>query len=135
MTYHYTVLLERESDGGYHASCPALPGCHSQGDTLDDAVANIKEAIALYIESLAAHDEPLPVEDILIKPVDVVTTRARCPLSVPASLPALLKRSASSSIGSAAVTPSTFAPPINDALSSPCMPALTSNPKHCMRSS
>ena len=60
MPHHYTVVFEKEADGGYHASCPVLPGCHSQGDTLDDAVANIREAIALYVESLASHHEPLP---------------------------------------------------------------------------
>lgn len=71
MTHRYTVVLEREPDGGYHAFCPTMPGCHSEGDTLDEAVANVQEAIALYIESLTAHNEPIPVEDILIKPVDV----------------------------------------------------------------
>ena len=68
---HYTVILEREEDGGYHAYCPALKGCRSQGDTLDEAVANIREAIEVYLESLKAEGEPLPVEDILIKPIEV----------------------------------------------------------------
>ena len=69
--YHYTVILEREEEGGYHAFCPALRGCHTQGDTLDDALANIKEAIEVYLESLRKHGELVPVEDILIKPVEV----------------------------------------------------------------
>jgi predicted RNase H-like HicB family nuclease len=68
----YTAIFETQPDGGYHASCPTLPGCHSEGDTLDDAIANIREAIAVYLESLQAHGEPFPVEDILIKPLDVV---------------------------------------------------------------
>jgi predicted RNase H-like HicB family nuclease len=50
--YNYTVILEKESDGGYHAFCPILKGCHSQGDSFEEAIANIKEAIELYIESL-----------------------------------------------------------------------------------
>jgi predicted RNase H-like HicB family nuclease len=70
----YTAIFEAQPDGGYHASCPALPGYHSDGDTLDEAIANIREAIAVYLESLQAHGEPLPVEDILIKPLDVVLT-------------------------------------------------------------
>ena len=70
-THRYTVILEREADGGYHASCPTLPGCHSQGDTLDEAVENIREAIGLYVESLEAHGEPVPREDLLIKSVEV----------------------------------------------------------------
>jgi len=70
-TRHYTVILEREEDGGYHAFVPALKGCHSQGDILEESIDNIREAIALYLDSLRAHGEPLPVEDILIKPVEV----------------------------------------------------------------
>lgn len=69
--HRYTVILEREADGAYHASCPALPGCHSQGDTLDEAIAGIQEAIGLCVESLEAHGEPVPREDLLIKSVEV----------------------------------------------------------------
>jgi len=71
MVHHYTVVLEHEEDGGYHAFCPALPGCHSQGQTLDEAMANIGEAIELYLESLAAHNEAAPVEDLVIKQIKV----------------------------------------------------------------
>ena len=46
----YTVILEREPDGGYVVSAPALPGCITQGDTREEALANIREAIELYIE-------------------------------------------------------------------------------------
>lgn len=67
----YTALFEAEPDGGYHAFCPALPGCHAEGDTLDEAVANLREAMSVYVESLQAHGEPLPIEDLLIKPLDV----------------------------------------------------------------
>lgn len=70
--HHYTVILGREEDGGYHAFCPALKGCHSQGDTLEEALANVREAIETYLESLHKHGEPTPAEDILIKPVEVV---------------------------------------------------------------
>lgn len=70
-THTYTVLLEVAEEGGYHAYCPVLRGCHSQGDTLEEAVANVREAIQLYIESLRAHGDPVPVEDLLIKPVEV----------------------------------------------------------------
>ncbi|MBI2304913.1 MAG: type II toxin-antitoxin system HicB family antitoxin [Chloroflexi bacterium] len=69
--HHYTVILEREEDGGYHAFCPSLKGCHTQGDTLEEALANVREAIEAYLESLQKHGEAVPVEDILIKPVEV----------------------------------------------------------------
>ena len=70
--YNYTIILEREEDGGYHAFCPTLPGCRTQGDTFDEAMENIKDAIKLYIESLKAHKDPIPEEDITIKPLKVV---------------------------------------------------------------
>ena len=70
--YNYIIILEREEDGGYHVFCPALPGCHTQGDTFDEAMENIKDAIKLYIESLKAHQEPIPEEDITIKPLKVI---------------------------------------------------------------
>ena len=65
--YNYTIILEREKDGSYYAFCPALPGCHTQGDTYEEALENIKDAIKLYIESLKAHREKIPTEDIIIK--------------------------------------------------------------------
>ena len=68
-TTHHAI--HREAEGGYHAMCPTLPGCHSEADTLDEAVINIREAIAVYIESMIAHGETPPIEDILIKPLDI----------------------------------------------------------------
>lgn len=68
---HYTTILERQPDGGYHVFCPVLPGCHSEGDTLEEALDNIKEAIEVYVESLKAHGESVPVEDLMIKPMEV----------------------------------------------------------------
>ena len=43
--HKFTVILEPEDNGGYSVHCPALPGCSSQGASLDEALANIKEAI------------------------------------------------------------------------------------------
>ncbi|MEX0612850.1 MAG: type II toxin-antitoxin system HicB family antitoxin [Pirellulales bacterium] len=56
----YRVLIEPDEDGVFVAEVPALPGCISQGRTRDEAVANIKEAIASYLESLRKHGEPVP---------------------------------------------------------------------------
>lgn len=58
----YTVLLEQESDGGYVASVPALAGCVSQGDTREEVLENIREAIGLYIEDCIAAGDPVPNE-------------------------------------------------------------------------
>jgi predicted RNase H-like HicB family nuclease len=55
----YTVVLEQEADG---ASVPALPGCVSQGDTRAEALANIREAIEVYLEDCREAGDPVPTE-------------------------------------------------------------------------
>ena len=61
-TFSYSVFYEQAAEGGYVAFVPVLPGCHTQGETLEEAERNAKEAIALYLESLAAHGEAIPEE-------------------------------------------------------------------------
>lgn len=56
----YRVLIEPDEDGIFVAEVPSLPGCISQGNSRVDALANIKEAIAAYLESLRKHGEPVP---------------------------------------------------------------------------
>lgn len=56
----YRVLIEQDEDGVFVAEVPCLPGCISQGQTREEATQNIKEAIALYLESLLTHDDPVP---------------------------------------------------------------------------
>lgn len=56
----YEVILQPEEKGGFSVSVPALPGCASQGETREEALANITEAIEGYLESLRAHGDPIP---------------------------------------------------------------------------
>jgi predicted RNase H-like HicB family nuclease len=56
----YRVLIEQDEDGVFVAEVPSLPGCISQGQTRAEALTNIREAIAVYLESLEAHGEPVP---------------------------------------------------------------------------
>lgn len=58
--YSYSVFYEADPEGGFVAIVPALPGCHTQGETLEEAEKNIQEAIAVYLESLAARHEQIP---------------------------------------------------------------------------
>ena len=58
----YTVVLEREEDGGYVVSVPALPGCVNQGDSRAEALTNIREAIELYVEDCREAGDPVPTE-------------------------------------------------------------------------
>lgn len=55
-----TVILTQDEAGWWIATCPSLPGCVSQGETRAEALANIAEAIWLYIEVLEEDGEPIP---------------------------------------------------------------------------
>lgn len=59
----YTILLIPDpEEGGYTATVPALPGCISEGDTLEDTMENIRDAIRLYLEDVEATGERVPEE-------------------------------------------------------------------------
>lgn len=58
----YTVILEQEPDGGFVVTVPALPGCISEGDSREEALANAREAIEVYLEDCLAAGEPIPSE-------------------------------------------------------------------------
>jgi predicted RNase H-like HicB family nuclease len=57
------VIVYSGEDGYFVAECPSLPGCISQGKTREEAIANIKEAIAGYIAALQEDDLPVPIEN------------------------------------------------------------------------
>lgn len=56
----FEVVLQPEDEGGFSVFVPRLPGCTSQGETREEALAMIKEAIEGYLESLEAHGDPIP---------------------------------------------------------------------------
>ena len=63
MDYVYQVIFHPEPEGGFTAIVPSLPGCVSFGKTLIKAQEMVQEAIALYVESLRSHREPVPSDD------------------------------------------------------------------------
>jgi antitoxin HicB len=63
MNREYTIILDPDPDGGYTVTVPALPGCITEGDTREEAIANAREAILLYIESLVEDGEPIPEDN------------------------------------------------------------------------
>ena len=60
-TRDFKVFLEPDEEyGGYVVVCPSLPGCYSQGHTVDQALANIREAIELCLVEMESNGEPIP---------------------------------------------------------------------------
>lgn len=70
----YTAIFEPAEEGGYVVSVPALPGCATQGETFEDAVYMIKDAIQLYLSVLKEDGEEIPQEK-----EDVVVTKVAVP--------------------------------------------------------
>jgi len=70
-TFVFPVNIEKDEDG-FFAECPTLPGCVTQGDTYEEALANIKDAVQLYIEDMAANSEKIPTPKIL---ADLLTVK------------------------------------------------------------
>ncbi len=58
-TYRFSVVIEKDEDG-YFAFCPELQGCYTQGDTYEEALENIKDAIRLHIEDRLEAGEEIP---------------------------------------------------------------------------
>ncbi len=71
MSRRINIIIEKDNNG-YYAYCPELEGCQSQGDTFDEALTNIKEAIELYIETLTQEEkEQLATKEIITTSYEV----------------------------------------------------------------
>ncbi|MGH7456994.1 MAG: type II toxin-antitoxin system HicB family antitoxin [bacterium] len=70
--YRFSVLVEHDKDG-YFAFCPELQGCYSQGNTYEEALENIKDAIQLHLEDRIAEQEeiPEPIKSISLSTIEV----------------------------------------------------------------
>lgn len=62
----YTILIHKADEGGFWAEVPALSGCFSQGETIEETIANTKEAIELHISCLREDGEEIPVDNEFI---------------------------------------------------------------------
>ncbi len=67
----FEVYLEEAEEGGYVVTCPELPGCVSEGETREEALANIKDAIQGYLEVLRRHGQQLPRVEVETVEVEV----------------------------------------------------------------
>ncbi|MGG6267595.1 type II toxin-antitoxin system HicB family antitoxin [Leptolyngbya sp. AN03gr2] len=71
MSYKIDVVIEKDADG-YYAYCPALKGCQTQGDNLEEVQANIKEAIGLYLSTLSEEEkQALQKQEVLTMTLEV----------------------------------------------------------------
>jgi predicted RNase H-like HicB family nuclease len=65
-----SIVIEADADG-YFVSCPALQGCYSQGETYEQAVENIKDAIRLHIQDRLADGEEIPQVSVSLSTVEI----------------------------------------------------------------
>lgn len=70
-TRMYPVVIQEDETGGYWATCPVFEGCYSQGDTVDETLINMKEAIALCLEDKANVSTPHAVQQVSLHFVGV----------------------------------------------------------------
>jgi antitoxin HicB len=75
-TLSYRILLREEPEGGYTVTVPSLPGCITYGETIMEAIDMAREAIDLYLESLAAHGEAIPTEERVFEYTVMVPSHA-----------------------------------------------------------
>jgi len=71
----YNVELKPQEEGGYTVTVPVLPGCISEGDTMEQALENIKDAVEGYIEVLAEYGEKIPLEFSEFQQVEIFKKR------------------------------------------------------------
>ncbi|MEK7729520.1 MAG: type II toxin-antitoxin system HicB family antitoxin [candidate division KSB1 bacterium] len=64
-TFRFSVIIEKDEDG-YFAFCPELQGCYTQGDTYEEAMANIKDAVRLHVEDRIEEGESIRQVDSVI---------------------------------------------------------------------
>ena len=74
--HHYTAIFQKESEGGYTVIIPALKGCVTYGETIEEAATVAKEAIESYLGSLAKDGESAPVDVSFVSTIDVPETQS-----------------------------------------------------------
>ncbi|MFH1437701.1 MAG: type II toxin-antitoxin system HicB family antitoxin [Pseudomonadota bacterium] len=67
----FNIILEKAEEGGYNVKIPALDGCYTQGETVEEAIENAKEAIVCYLEGLEKVNEIKSVPGVMVKEVEV----------------------------------------------------------------
>lgn len=72
-TYNFPVIIEKDEDGFFVADCPDLQGCHTQGNTLEEAITNIRDTIKLHLKILKEEKQEIPkVQPVSLTSLEVV---------------------------------------------------------------
>jgi len=69
--YNYKVVVEECEEGGYYAECPAFPGCHVEGETYEETMKEMKEAIKVFINDYISRNEELPNDHFAVTSVQI----------------------------------------------------------------
>ena len=69
--HNYIVIIEECEDGGYYAECPAFQGCHVEGDTYEETMAELKDAIKIFIADYKDRDEKIPSDNFSVASLKV----------------------------------------------------------------
>lgn len=64
--YNFTVIIEPCEEGGYYGECPSLPGCHVQGETYEETLAELRAAVCDMIEEYQKSGEDIPSDDVTV---------------------------------------------------------------------
>ncbi len=69
--YRFTIVIEPCEEGGYFAYCPALPGCHVEGETYEETLAEMRRSIDAFLEDYIADGEPIPQDEVTVTSLKV----------------------------------------------------------------
>ena len=69
--YNYKVIIEECDEGGYYAECPAFQGCHVEGETYEETIAELKETVKAFIDDYKTRNEAIPSDNFSVASIKV----------------------------------------------------------------
>ena len=69
--HNYKVIIEECEEGGFYAECPAFPGCHVEGETYEETMNEMKEAVKNFIEDYSSRNEEIPSDNFLVTSIQI----------------------------------------------------------------
>lgn len=69
--YNYKVIVEECEEGGFYAECPAFPGCHVEGETYEETIKEMKDAVKNFIVDYSSRNEEFPSDNFLVTSIQI----------------------------------------------------------------